>query len=165
MFSARTRAANVSGGMGGAPFRLSHAFAVRACVVACGPFFWRGALFLGRACFFVAGRAFFWPGVRFLGRACFFWPGGLFYGRARFFRAGRAFLGPGARFLGPGAVVLARARFFCGGGVLLGLRSTGSASPQIAINLDTGVQSSFKHTTMTNVDIPGMMPRDRKTHV
>jgi hypothetical protein len=49
-------------------------------------------------------------------------------------------------------------------GLLIGTRSTGAISPQVAINLDTGVQSSFKHTTMTNVDIPGMMPRTR-THM
>lgn len=48
-------------------------------------------------------------------------------------------------------------------GVLIGTRSTGSASPQIAINLDTGTQSSFSYTSMTNVDIAGMFPR-RGTH-
>lgn len=46
-------------------------------------------------------------------------------------------------------------------GVLLGLRSTGSASPQIAINLDTGTQSSFTHTSMTNVAIADMYPGSR----
>lgn len=44
--------------------------------------------------------------------------------------------------------------------LLLGTRSTGSSSPQIAINLDTGAQSSFASANMTNIGIPGMYPRN-----
>ena len=46
-------------------------------------------------------------------------------------------------------------------GLLIGSRSTGKASPQIAINLDTGKQSSFAHASLTNNGIPGFQPGSR----
>jgi hypothetical protein len=46
-------------------------------------------------------------------------------------------------------------------GILLGTRSTGSATPHLAINLDTGVRSSVTQASMTNAQIPGMYPGTR----
>lgn len=46
-------------------------------------------------------------------------------------------------------------------GMLFGTRSTGQASPQVAINLDTGARSSVTQASMTNAQIPGMYPGDR----
>ena len=46
-------------------------------------------------------------------------------------------------------------------GMLFATRSTGSASPQVAINLDTGAQSSVTQASMTNAQIPGMYPGNR----
>jgi len=46
-------------------------------------------------------------------------------------------------------------------GMLMSTRSTGSASPHVAINLDTGARSSVTQASMTNAQIPGMYPGNR----
>lgn len=45
-------------------------------------------------------------------------------------------------------------------GLVLGTRSTGSSSPQIAIRLDSGVRSTFSSSSMTNLGIPGLYPKN-----